>query len=231
MGDRPQKVQKWSKAMRARWFMVLVPIVSLCLLVAPARITQGREPSHASGLIPAFPERSALGTGEPANASTAQQPAENVELLGQIGGPTYAVAVQGNYAYVGIGPRLVVLDVSNPADPTMAGQTALLADSVQDVYVVGAYAFVIDGTGLVAVDVSNPAAPVAVGTYDLPCCANGVYVAGSHAYVAAGDAGLRVIDVSNPAAPVAVGFYETPGDAYDVYVVGDYAYVADGGGG
>ena len=32
--------------------------------------------------------------------------AENVEFVGHIGGATWAVAVQGDYAYIGEGPRL-----------------------------------------------------------------------------------------------------------------------------
>ncbi len=33
-----------------------------------------------------------------------------LDLVGQIGGLTWAIAVQGNYAYAGIGPRLVIFD-------------------------------------------------------------------------------------------------------------------------
>jgi len=38
-----------------------------------------------------------------------------VTFEGHFGGPTYATAVSGNYAYVGQGQDLVVLDVSNPS--------------------------------------------------------------------------------------------------------------------
>jgi hypothetical protein len=34
--------------------------------------------------------------------------AKNVELVGHVGGITNAVAVQGNYAYIGVGPRLLI---------------------------------------------------------------------------------------------------------------------------
>ena len=43
--------------------------------------------------------------------------AENVEFVGQIGGSTYTVFVEGDYAYIGVGPRLTILDVSNPTFP------------------------------------------------------------------------------------------------------------------
>jgi hypothetical protein len=62
--------------------------------------------------------------GRPALIS-AEAPAENVELVGHIGGVTYAVFVQGNCAYIGEGPGLVVLDVSNPASLAVASQSAV----------------------------------------------------------------------------------------------------------
>ncbi len=157
----------------------------------------------------------------------AVQPRENVELVGQIGGRSYDVAVQGHYAYLGVGPRLVVLDVSNPAHPQLIGQTAVLPAIVRDVYVVDNYAYVAaGGAGLRVVDVSDPAVPLEVGTYKPPGGAEGIYVAGKYAYVTDGY-GLRVVDVSAPAVPLQVGGYDTPGLALDVYVAGGYAYVAD----
>lgn len=43
--------------------------------------------------------------------------AQNVELVGQIGGPAKAVASRGDYAYVVTGPLLVILDISEPTNP------------------------------------------------------------------------------------------------------------------
>ena len=152
----------------------------------------------------------------------------NVEWVGQIGGATLAVAVQGRYAYVGVGPRLVVVDVGDPARPVEVGRTGVLPGVVQDVAVSGTYAYVADrDRGLRVIDVSDPSSPREVGFYDPLGYASGVAVSGSYAYVADGS-GLRVIDVSNPSSPREVGFYNTPGWAEDVAVSGSYAYVADG---
>jgi hypothetical protein len=41
-------------------------------------------------------------------AAPVAQSASNVELVGQIGGTIMAVAVQGAYAYIGVGSRLVI---------------------------------------------------------------------------------------------------------------------------
>ena len=37
----------------------------------------------------------------------------DIEAIAQIGGEVGAVAVQGSYAYLGVGSRLVVLNISN----------------------------------------------------------------------------------------------------------------------
>jgi hypothetical protein len=48
----------------------------------------------------------------PSTSSVIQTGAENVEFVGHIGGATNAVAVQGHYAYIGLGPRLTVFSNS-----------------------------------------------------------------------------------------------------------------------
>jgi hypothetical protein len=152
----------------------------------------------------------------------------NVELVGQIGGMAKAVTVAGSYAYVGVGPRLVILHIADPANPTVIGQTPVLPGLVNGVVVAGSYAYVAAGSGGLRVfDVANPAAPVEVGVYATPDAVNGVAVVGSYAYVADFTAGLRVVNVANPAAPVEVGFYDTFGYVYGIAVAGNYAYLAN----
>jgi hypothetical protein len=82
-------------------------------------------------------------------------------------------------------------------------------------------------------DISVPLAPACdLGSCSIAGHPNGVTVAGSRAYVAAGDAGLATVDVSNPALPsVLDGIIDTPGSANGVVVSGAYAYVADGNSG
>ena len=68
--------------------------------------------------------------------------AQNVEFVGQIGGATKAVAVQEEYAYVGEGPRLTVLDLTDPAAPAVLGKTPPLPGEVREVAVVGNYGYI-----------------------------------------------------------------------------------------
>src|SRR5512135_993571 len=68
----------------------------------------------------------------------------NVRLVGQIGGTSYSVAVAGNRAFLSVGPRLVILDVTQPAAPVVLGQTAPLPNVIQGVTLSGTYAYVAD---------------------------------------------------------------------------------------
>jgi hypothetical protein len=80
------------------------------------------------------------------------------------------------------------------------------------------------GIASVTVESFTPAPLTCLG---LQGFANGVDVAGSYAYVAAGGVGLHVVDVSILATPFVVGHLDTPGNANDVRVAGNVAYVAD----
>jgi len=166
-------------------------------------------------------------------------------MVGQVGGATQAIAVQGDYAYVGVGLRLVVLDVSDPAELREVGASQPFPHFVEDVVAeAGAWdspgyaegvaiadniAHIADGPyGLRVVDVTNPAHPTEIGfAYDMNFAFD-VVVEGSYAYIAAAGAGLLIADVSDPAHPVELASLDTPGYAYGIDVVRDTAYVADG---
>ena len=112
----------------------------------------------------------------------------NVTFEGHFGGATDACAVSGNYAYIGQGGDLVVLDISNPVAPSELGRVDT-AGFVKDISVSGNHAYVADSYGLVIVDISDPAAPVLAGSYDTAGYAMDVALSGNHAYVADGNLG------------------------------------------
>ncbi|HEX8680684.1 MAG TPA: hypothetical protein VF707_00110 [Ardenticatenaceae bacterium] len=173
-----------------------------------------------------------------ADAVLGQNENRNVEAVGQFGGYATTVAVQGNYAYVGIGTHLNVLEVSDPAQPLLVGQSSVLPFAPNDIVVIGNYAYVA-ATDVYILDLSDPSAPTLVGTYQEPTNARAVRieVVGDYAFVAVSPlrdswgpttgTGLRILDISNPAVPTSVSFSWTE-DAVDVAVAGDYAYVLDG---
>lgn len=208
-----------------------LPLLSLLLcttLILPASASPSPPLEQAAPVPIEFPVKTPGSNAGPMMAPDAH----NVELVGQIGGESNALALQGDYVYIGLGPRLIVVEVSNPAQPSVVGRTTVLPYIVEGVAVSGSYAYVADGpAGVRIIDVSDPSTPTEVGSCDTPGRARDVVVAGSHAYVADYDGGLRVLDVSDPAAPGEIGFCATSGKALDVAVSGGYAYVADWDGG
>ena len=154
--------------------LVVLALVSLTI-VGGLAAAQGPQPpllpeqtGTQQTLLPVGPAAAddASRFGE-AERVTTQQQAWNMELVGQIGGATYAVAVQGDYAYIGMGPHLVILNISDPAHPAVVGQTGVLPGVVHSVAVSGSYAYVAAGeAGLRIVDVSDPAHPSETGFYD-----------------------------------------------------------------
>lgn len=159
--------------------------------------------------------------------------AASLQFLSQWGGPVEAVAVAGTTAYVGVGHRLVILDIANPAVPVVLGESQPLQDPIQSIVLRGQYAFVVGfwATGLVVMDVSVAGAPVAVGSLPWIGPARDVVVQGDYAYVAISDLGLAVVDIANSTAPVLRTTFDTPGDAQALALGGAYVYVADGAAG
>lgn len=153
-------------------------------------------------------------------------------VIGQIGGPTSAVAVRGTYAYVGVGLRLNVLDVTNPITPTEVGSTSPFPYFVEGLAISGTHAYVAaGGAGLRVVNISDPEYPVETGSWDSPGYAEAVAVAGNIVYLADGPYGLWTLDVSNPTLPIPLGSVYDMDNAFGVAVAGPYAYIAAAGAG
>ena len=105
------------------------------------------------------------------------------------------------------GPRLAILDISNPAQPVLTGQSAALPRIVRDFAIVGSYAYIADDVaGLWVLDISNPAAIVQVASYATLGSASGIALSGNYAYIADGGDGLRVVAITNPAHPKKLDF-------------------------
>ena len=67
-----------------RWCLFIFALSLMLLLSASSSLAQRSTP------------------GETVDATTAQQQMGNIQVVGQIGGTVHAVALQGNYAYVGV---------------------------------------------------------------------------------------------------------------------------------
>lgn len=115
---------------------------------------------------------------------------------------------------------LLIVDVTDPAAPTLSGSYSI--GERGNVAVAGNYAYISSGSGIVVVDITDPNAPLFAGSYETGDPISDIAVSGNHAYLTGYS--LSILNIADPVAPALVGSYEI-GDAQDVAVAEDHAYV------
>jgi hypothetical protein len=137
------------------------------------------------------------------------------------------VAVQGSYAYLANLSEFVVIDVSDPAQPRLAGRWSTTWEP-SNIAVEGSLALVTGlNHGFQIFDISNPAAPSLKAEIPLQTCTD-VALRGNFAYVCAASEGLIVYDISNPSQPRRLGTAPVDPYAEGVALGGAHAYVGAG---
>lgn len=178
---------------------------------------------------PAEPDVTTVGGADVVETALPPQNEDGLELVDQYGGSAAAVAVRGNYAYLGQGPRLVVLDISNPQTPVFVTQSDLMPGIVlgvevdeKNVYVTSRYG------GLYIYDTLQPGSLELAGSVlpQNPGCGS-LEIVGSIAYIACNPGGLFIVDVGNPSTPKILSTGIVKGSFISIAVFGDYAYLAD----
>jgi hypothetical protein len=162
-----------------------------------------------------------------ARASTAETVI--FEPLSHLGGWISAGSVvEGDYAYVGIGQELAILDISNPAQPTRTGYVTLsYIYALDNIEKSGSYVFASTSYKLFVIDVANVTHPMLVGVYTVPDTdeAFNLALSGDYVYLGCWNS-LRVIDISDPENPQLASIYENLIGFHDVAVIDHYAYLA-----
>ncbi len=144
------------------------------------------------------------------------------------------ISVSGNFAYWGGYGDVEFFDISDPAHPRFAGRSDHFEEYTRAVALSGNVAVMTGFYGGLYVMALRPANPQRVadlqfgtdaGDHGPGGLANGLAVAGNHAYVTDNDAGVQVIDISDTDKPRRVGGYGTRGEFNGVAVSSNYAYV------
>ena len=157
-----------------------------------------------------------------------------LEMTQQQGGSTYDVALQGDFAFVGVGPRLLVLNVADAAHPVLVSQTDVFSGVVTNLTVENQHVYLSAGSNFAIVDVQDVANPVVTAVSPMPGSPRGIVISGTTAFVAEAwhwyggqhhGGGLYAFDVTNPANPSLLDHFETSASASDVALSGSYAYV------
>ena len=159
-----------------------------------------------------------------------------MRLLGQtLLGPARQVVVQGNYAYVGASCGLLILDVSDPANPVEMGRAYDVNFTIiEDVFVLNGYAYLVDAyNGLAIVDVRDVRNPRVVGRAWDNGHMFGVWVKDSLAYMVGSNSiqdssDFLVINVKEPTNPVAIKGYDMFFTGHRLWIVDTLAFMPAG---
>lgn len=199
--------------------IALVPIILICSIFSLSSVTLAENPHFVE-----------IDSGEETQRESQNEQAQFLEHVAQIGGVTQAIIIDGVRAYIGEGPRLTILDISNPADPYPIGKTDLLGGLVSDIVLSGQYAFVVTSGGgnLYVVSISDPTHPIIIGSLSTGGYAEGISVAGQYAYVATYSNGLYVVNLSNPSTPTLETVVNPEGYEVDVFVSESLLYLSSG---
>ncbi len=147
------------------------------------------------------------------------------------------IIIAGNFAYITTDKELVIINISNPLEPTITKQIPL--NNPKAVAVQFLYAFVIDNDGLKVLDIKELQTNGNVQLVENALVplkhAKDIYVARTYAYVANGEEGLAIVDVEKPETPKLDQSFNADGTLNDTHSVkvamtnaSLYAYVADG---
>jgi hypothetical protein len=124
--------------------------------------------------------------------------------------PVYQFASQGTLLYAATPDALLIVDLSNPATPTVAGSWTPPSGAVIAVIVNGNRAYVGGGSTLWVLNISNPISPALLGQYSVGDPVLDLQRSGNHVFVADGTQWLKSLNVANPAAI-------TESDALDLF--------------
>lgn len=138
-----------------------------------------------------------------------------------------AIAVEGNYAYLGGSSAMRVYNVAQPDSVTQIA-TVSVSDAIYALQKDGNRLYAAgSGAGLLIMNVTYPTAPYLAYTIPTNDRAYGARVVADIAYVADGWGGLLSIDISIPSQPVYLDRIDLPGCARSVEIVGKAAFVTD----
>lgn len=216
----------------------LSPTVEILEETAVSQITPTNTPTSTPTaistptIIPHTPTSTSIPL--PTLAPTPEQDLGEVQLeMGnQIGGVARAMAIENNLIYLAVGLRLLVLDVTDPANPTQMGQSSLLDSVVADMVIENSVAYVLtESNELYGFDLANPTSPEAIYSMPVSPHITSMVIKNGFLYFTEGqkDDGrsnfLRIFAITNLDQPQEIVAVPIPGYAASVALFEKYAYV------
>ena len=146
------------------------------------------------------PTTTAIVTQTPAE-TTQFTPGVEVQIAAQVGGEVTDIEINGTYAYLAVGPRLVVMDLSKPDILQVATMSDLLPGLGKALALEGQrLCWISDSGHLLVFTLENPTKPSLLGQYEIPQKADEIVLKDGIAWVGflnEDGEGLRAYDLSS----------------------------------
>ena len=152
---------------------------------------------------------------------------QNCTLLGRWAkGPCWALAFNGDLAFIGTGGCFQVFDISDPANPHARGSVNVSA-AIRSIALKGTYAFVAtEISGIHVIDAADPTNPIDLGI-KMDYFVHQVAVEDDILVMTSGEEVTRIYDISDPLNPIKTAQFNTPGYAVGIVIRDKLAYIAD----
>ncbi len=148
-------------------------------------------------------------------------------------GRTRAVAVENNIIYMIDGGYLSIVDISDPNEPHLLGNSTTYLRDPEGIAISKNAAFITDRSSLKIFDVSNPAQPKFLGSHSLSNShpqfnrAYQIAILDNIASVVIYGKGVEIINVTNPNQPTDLSFYSSEKNPFSVWMAKDYLYLSE----
>lgn len=213
---------------------VAITISSTGQQTIPASSTPATTPLPPTN-TPTLPTATPMPRATPSPFAPQMTEELTFKLLNQQGGAINSLAVVGQIAFVGVGPRLVIMDITNPTGPRILGQSNVLPGLVTAVLVRDGRAYVAAGASVITFDISDLQAPILLGQLLLSERVEHLALQ-DEALIAATAAGqtaaheiragkLITIDVSQPEHPQLLDSVDLPWDIHAIALADEVVYV------
>lgn len=226
--------------MKRRTNQMLLTFLAVYLIVFSCRFFPGgnnvdesgaqNQPEGGSVFQPLTDGINQLFGGDRQEIDIGGVPPRGFSLVGQLGGSTVSVTARENRVYIGQGPRVISLYVSDMQNPTVLAESPVLPGLVMGLALDGAtlYAVTMYG-GLHVLDISEDEKIGLVNTVrpKVPGC-DSIVIRDSKAYMACNPGGLFIVDVTDRKNLQILFEQSKPaGASFSIALAGDYAYMVN----
>jgi hypothetical protein len=192
-----------SLALQLIGFLILI-FIPACQAATPTvpptasnqHLTTTQPPATAAIVTPAPSETSITPS-----TTTQFIPKVEVQIAAQVGGEVTDIEINGTYAYLAVGPRLVVMDLSNPDILQVASMSDLLPGLGKALALEGGrLCWVSDNGYLLVFTLEDPTKPSLLGQYEIPQKADEIVIKDGIAWVGflnEDSEGLRAYDLNS----------------------------------